>query len=51
MMVQQMQKLLDGLQTACQQACPSEAIVFGNINRQELSSATRAACWHSRISR
>jgi molybdopterin-containing oxidoreductase family iron-sulfur binding subunit len=26
------QVLLDGLQTACQQACPTEAIVFGNIN-------------------
>src|SRR6185295_4266095 len=28
----QRQKLLDGLQTACQQACPTQAIVFGNIN-------------------
>jgi len=26
------QKILDSLQTACQQACPTQAIVFGNIN-------------------
>jgi MoCo/4Fe-4S cofactor protein with predicted Tat translocation signal len=26
------QRKLDGLQTACQQACPTQAIVFGNIN-------------------
>jgi molybdopterin-containing oxidoreductase family iron-sulfur binding subunit len=29
---QQRQKILDNLQTACQQACPTQAIVFGNIN-------------------
>jgi Fe-S-cluster-containing dehydrogenase component len=28
--------IVDGtLQTACQQACPSQAIVFGNINDKE----------------
>ncbi|HEX4797586.1 MAG TPA: TAT-variant-translocated molybdopterin oxidoreductase [Humisphaera sp.] len=26
------QQLLDKLQTACQQSCPTEAIVFGNLN-------------------
>ncbi|HEX4054014.1 MAG TPA: TAT-variant-translocated molybdopterin oxidoreductase [Tepidisphaeraceae bacterium] len=26
------QKMLDNLQTACQQACPTQAIVFGNLN-------------------
>jgi molybdopterin-containing oxidoreductase family iron-sulfur binding subunit len=26
------QKRLDALQTACQQACPTQAIVFGNLN-------------------
>jgi MoCo/4Fe-4S cofactor protein with predicted Tat translocation signal len=26
------QQKLDGLQTACQQACPTQAIVFGNLN-------------------
>jgi molybdopterin-containing oxidoreductase family iron-sulfur binding subunit len=26
------QRMLDNLQTACQQACPTRAIVFGNIN-------------------
>jgi molybdopterin-containing oxidoreductase family iron-sulfur binding subunit len=26
------QRILDKLQTACQQACPTQAIVFGNIN-------------------
>jgi MoCo/4Fe-4S cofactor protein with predicted Tat translocation signal len=26
------QQMLDGLQTACQQACPTKAIVFGNLN-------------------
>jgi molybdopterin-containing oxidoreductase family iron-sulfur binding subunit len=29
---QQRQKLLDSLQTACQQACPTRAIIFGNLN-------------------
>jgi len=29
---QQRQKLLDNLQTACQQACPTRAIIFGNLN-------------------
>jgi molybdopterin-containing oxidoreductase family iron-sulfur binding subunit len=29
---EQRQKLLDSLQTACQQACPTRAIVFGNLN-------------------
>ena len=29
---QQRQKLLGSLQTACQQACPTRAIIFGNLN-------------------
>jgi molybdopterin-containing oxidoreductase family iron-sulfur binding subunit len=29
---EQRQKKLDSLQTACQQACPTQAIVFGNLN-------------------
>jgi MoCo/4Fe-4S cofactor protein with predicted Tat translocation signal len=28
------QQKLDGLQTACQQACPTQAIVFGNLNAE-----------------
>jgi molybdopterin-containing oxidoreductase family iron-sulfur binding subunit len=38
--------LLGGLQTACQQACPSQAIVFGDLNRERITgtrSAVRAA--------
>jgi len=43
-------KIFDGsLQTACQQACPTNAIIFGDLNDSEskvaqLSSSNRAFC-------
>jgi molybdopterin-containing oxidoreductase family iron-sulfur binding subunit len=30
--------IIDNVQTACQQACPSRAIAFGNINNKSLES-------------